>query len=1117
MNVTKRDGTTQPLCIEKINSVVEWACDGLDANTSDVIMNARMKLSDGMKTTKIHETLIDSAYELISEEMPDYQYVAGRLLNFYTRKQVFGVFLDEDMPHILDVVEKNTKLGLYDTQLKDKFSKEDWDRINSFIDHSFDGKFEHGAYLKMIQSYLAKNRHTNYVYETPQIAFILIAATKFNDLDDIKEYYNLLKGRWLNIPTPIMAGVRTPTRQYASCTLIDTDDTLDSIYASSHAIGRFVSRKAGIGQNMGRVRGLGSPIRGGEATHTGVIPFLKLSQAATKSCSQGGIRDGGSTVAFPIWHKEISDIIVLKNNKGTDQNRVRFIDYSIQLSRLFLTRMVKKEKISLFSTSDAPKLYDLWGGDKFDEQYLAYENDKSVPRVEVDGRELLLELLSERMNTGRIYIQMLDNVNSNSPWKELVKMSNLCVSGDERVPTNKGLLTARELYEMGCELQLWDNESVVDSTKMELIEKDADTYKITLENGMTHTVTGYHKIKALEKNPSDKKRPKFTNYTCDELSIGDKVAIQTNKGIFGTKDMVREAFLLGLYQSDGTQSGKDKKHIHLDVWENDFDIIDTVEKYMKELYIEYDCENIENTTQRELTLFNDCGTSIGGVRKKRLTNTTLLGRTLNFKKGSIPQWIWESNEETQWSYVNGLFIADGTVNLTPSDVLYIAYTDTSKTFCDELLLLLRNLGMQFSLHKNGDECMQMMPDGNGGKKEYLCNETYRLVCGNKNDGLKLNENTGFLDRKNVVLEDRVYRDNTKKTSKILSIEYVGKQDVFCLKVDSDKHHWVCNGIITHNCQEIKLITAPIQDINDTVGEIALCMLGGINLGKIGGSNTFHKLEKPLKYLVRGIDSLMDIQDYPVKASEKQKGRRSIGIGVTNFAYWMAKNGFRYEDENALPLIDELFEHIQFYALKASMEMAKEFGACEYFDQTKYADGVLPIDRYNKKVDELVQREYTLDWEWLRGEIKKYGLRHSVLTAIMPSESSSLVTNSTNGIEPPRSLVSVKTNKGGNIKIVVPSIKSLGKMYTKAWDLKSNSCINKITAVIQKWIDQSISVNHYYNPLHYPSSGIPTSVVMNDVLEFYKYGGNNLYYANTYDVQMKDDSVDSGCDSGGCTL
>lgn len=743
MKVIKRDGSTEELNVEKINNVVQWACDGFDANPSDVLMNAKIQLFDGIKTTKIHEVLVNSAIELISVFNPDYQFVASRLYSFYNRKQIFGVYLDEDMPSVKTVVDRNVELGLYDKELSTKFDDETWEKINEIIDHSQDNKLTIASYLKMHGTYLVKNRHTGYVYETPQYSFIVIAASLFDTIKEIKEFYNELNKKSLNIPTPIMAGVRTGTKQFASCTLIDIADDLDSIYASNHAIGRFVSKRAGIGLNMGRLRSFGSAIRGGEATHTGVIPFLKLAEAATKSCSQGGLRDGSTTVHFQIWNKEIEEILVLKNNKGTDDNRVRRLDYSIQISKIFWERMAKGEDISLFSTNDVPNLYDAFGTPEFNEMYLAYEKNTKIPRKVVNGKDILLSLASERMNTGRIYIQNIDNVNNQSPFKDKISMSNLC-------------------------------------------------------------------------------------------------------------------------------------------------------------------------------------------------------------------------------------------------------------------------------------------------------------------------------------------------------------------------------------QEINLPTTPIYDINDENGEIALCMLGGLNLGILGGVDTFSRLEKPAMYMVKALDKVIDLQDYPVKASYKQVARRSIGVGVTNFAYFLAKNGLKYGDPQTLEVVDELFEHIQFYLMKASMELAKELGPCEMFYRTKYSDGLLPIDLYNKRVDELVNRELTCDWEWLRGEIAKYGMRNSVLSAIMPSESSSIVTNSTNGIEPPRSLITVKVNKSsGNIKMAVPSIKSLASKYTLAWDITSNDDINKIVCVMQKWVDQGISVNHYYNPMLFQDNKIPARVVIKDMIDFYKYGGKQLYYANTLDAIEMDEA---GCGpDGGCTL
>lgn len=754
MNVIKRNGSKEPLNVEKLNKVVMWACEGLDANPSDVLMNAKLKLFDGIKTTKIHEVLVNSSVDLISEKTPDYQYVASRLFSFYNRKQIFGVFKDDEMPHVKDVIKRNIEIGLYDSTIIDKYDDDTWNKINDIIDHSQDSKLTIASYQKMHSTYLVKNRTNGYVYETPQYAFIIISAVLFDTIKEIKEFYKELTSKWLNIPTPIMAGVRTGTRQYASCCLIEMDDDLDSIYAANHAIGRFVSRRAGIGINMGRIRSFGSEIRKGEASHTGIIPFLKLAESATKSCSQGGLRDGSTTAHFQIWNKEIEEILVLKNNKGTDDNRVRKLDYSIQISKLFWERMLKGEDITLFSTSDVPGLYDAFGTDAFDELYKKYESDKSIKSKNVKGKDLLLTLASERMNTGRIYIQNIDNVNKQTTFKDHLTMSNLC-------------------------------------------------------------------------------------------------------------------------------------------------------------------------------------------------------------------------------------------------------------------------------------------------------------------------------------------------------------------------------------QEINLPVKGFTDINSEDGEIALCMLGGINLGNLNGTDTFHRMEKPLYYIVKALDKVIDIQDYPVKSSEKQIKRRSIGVGVTNFAYFLAKNNLKYGQQDTLNVVDELFEYIQFYLMKASMELAKEYGPCEYFNKTKYSDGLLPIDLYNKNVDDLVKRELSCDWEWLRGEIKKYGLRNSVLSAIMPSESSSIVTNSTNGIEPPRKLVSTKTNKGGNIKIVVPSIKSLSNKYTLAWDITDNSDINKIVCVMQKWVDQGISVNHYYNPKLYENNMIPTKVVIKDMVEFYKYGGKQLYYANTLDVVEEDDLSKSeaesemesmyGCEGGACTL
>lgn len=741
MNVIKRDGRKEALSVDKLNGAVIAACEGLDANPSDIIMNAKLQLFDNIKTTKIHELLAKSATDLISVNKPDYQYAASNLFSSFIRKQVFGYYDPDKFPTVKKLVEQNIERGFYDTSLLSKWTDDEWNKINKIVNHRYDEKLTIAQYLKMYDSYLAKDRTTDYVYETPQFTFIIMSLALFDTIDEVKNHYKQLVHRRISWPSPIMSGMRTKTRQYASCTLIETKDDLDSLYSAGHSIGRFVSRKAGIGVKM-NFRALGDSIRNGEAEHTGNIGFLKHIQTSTKAVSQGGQRDGSATVTYDIFHPEIMDILVLKNNKGTEDSRVKQLDYCIRLSKLFLQRMLKDQDISLFSTKYAPHLHELFGTSEFDSAYLSCEADKSIPRITINGKELIARLVLERIQTGRIYIQFADNVNGDyNVFKENIKMTNLCV-------------------------------------------------------------------------------------------------------------------------------------------------------------------------------------------------------------------------------------------------------------------------------------------------------------------------------------------------------------------------------------EIVLPTSPFTNIYNSEGEIALCMLGGYNLEHMISS--YDSIEETAKFLVKGLDNIMDIQNYPIKNSEKQKKRRSIGIGVTNFAYWMAKKGFRYDDPAALSVIDELFEHIQFYTLKASMELAKERGRCEWFHKTKYADGWLPIDKKNDTIRKLTNnRKLSLDWEWLRTQIKMYGLRNSVLTALMPVESSSLVTNSTNGIEPPRALVTMKRSKTMIFKFVAPGIKTLKHKYTLSWDIHDNTCINQITGVMQYWIDQAISINHYYNPLLFDDKKVPVNQVVKDIVNAYKMGNKNLYYANMMDAIQDDDLV--GCGGGGCTL
>ena len=740
-NVIKRDGAKTPLDLDKIHKMVELACEGLaGVSESAVEMNSSLQIFDGIKTSDIQEILIRSANDLISLEAPNYQFVAARLLLFSLRKQVYGEHPDR-RPNLYQHVKKCIDQGVYDSSILSKYTEEEFNVLDGYLDHDRDYLFTYAGMRQVSDKYLVQCRSTGEVYETPQFMYIMVAATLFQDddkfyrLEYVKKYYDAISKHKLNIPTPIMAGVRTPIRQFASCVLVDVDDTLDSIFSSDMAIGKYVAQRAGIGINAGRIRGINAKIRSGEVQHTGVVPFLKKFEATVRCCTQNGIRGGSATVHFPIWHQEIEDIIVLKNNKGTEDNRVRKLDYSIQLSKLFYERFCQNADISLFSPHDVPGLYDSFGTPDFDDLYVKYENDESVPRRTIGAQKLFMDILKERAETGRIYLMNIDHCNTHSSFKDKVNMSNLC-------------------------------------------------------------------------------------------------------------------------------------------------------------------------------------------------------------------------------------------------------------------------------------------------------------------------------------------------------------------------------------QEITLPTDPIQHI-DGNGEIALCILSAINVGKI---NKLEELDELCDLAVRGLDALIDYQNYPVLAAKQSTlNRRSLGIGYIGLAHYLAKNGAKYDSQKAFDLVHKLSERFQYALLTTSNRLAMEKGPCGYFGKTKYADGILPIDTYKQDVDEIVPNDLSCDWEYLRGRIMEYGLRHSTLSAQMPSESSSVVSNATNGIEPPRDYLSVKKSKKGPLKQIVPSYTTLKNNYTLLWDMHNNDGYIKVTALMQKFFDQAISGNWSYNPENYPDNEVPVSVMANDLLTTYKYGWKTSYYQNTYDIKKDGEEPSNNVD------
>lgn len=754
LTVTKRNGTTEKINLDKIHKVITWAAEDLDnVSVSQVEMKSHIQFYDGMKTSDIHETIIKAAADLISEETPDYQYLAARLSVFHLRKKAYGQF---EPPTLFKHVNNLIELGKYDKHIIEDYTEAEFNMMDQMIDHNRDMDFSYAAVKQLEGKYFVQNRVTGAIYESAQFLYILVAACLFakypkeTRLEYIQRFYDATSRFKISLPTPIMSGVRTPTRQFSSCVLIECDDSLDSINATAGSIVRYVSQRAGIGINAGRIRALGSEIRDGEAFHTGCIPFYKYFQTAVKCCSQGGVRGGAATLFYPIWHREVESLLVLKNNRGVEENRVRHMDYGVQINKLMYTRLIKGSHISLFSPSDVPGLYDAFFADQaeFERLYEIYEQDTSIKRETVKAIELFSLLMQERASTGRIYIQNVDHCNTHSPFDP----------------------------------------------------------------------------------------------------------------------------------------------------------------------------------------------SVAPVRQSNL------------------------------------------------------------------------------------------------------------------------------------------------------------------------------------CLEIALPTKPLTHVNDEEGEIALCTLSAFNLGAI---EKLEELEELAELAVRALDALLDYQDYPLPAAYKSTmNRRTLGVGVINYAYYLAKNGVKYSDGSANGLTHKTFEAIQFYLLKASVGLAKEQGACPAFNETTYAQGILPIDSYKKDIDNVCSEQLHLDWETLREEIKTHGLRNSTLSALMPSETSSQISNATNGIEPPRGFVSVKASKDGILKQVVPDYVNLKDNYELLWNIGSNDGYLQLVGIMQKFVDQAISANTNYDPNIQPNGKVPMKLLLKDLLTAYKLGLKTLYYHNTRDGasdSQGDLGQDDDCAGGGCKI
>jgi ribonucleoside-diphosphate reductase alpha chain len=940
LRIKKRNGQLEELDYDKIHKVLYWSTEGVkNVNVSDIELNAKLHLRNGISTTEIHKVLIESASNLISEETPNYQHVAAKLLMYLLRKDLHGSA--RKVPHIHKIIKTNVDQGVYDSVILEKYNEEELDTINDFINHDRDFDLAYAGARQFMDKYLIQDRSTNTYYETPQVAYMLIAMTLFQDykgnkkLQYVRRYYNAISQFKLNLPTPIMCGVRTPNRQYSSCVLIDVADDLDSIIYSDAAISKYTAKRAGIGLNVGRIRPMGSKIRGGEVVSTGVVPFLKKFTASTRCCSQNGVRGGNATVHFPFWHLEIEDLMVLKNGKGSEDNRVRTMDYSIQFNKLFYKRVQEKGDLTLFSPHEVPDLYEAFFGDsdKFTELYEQYEKDSSKTKKTIPALDLFATYCNERFETGRIYTMNTDHCNTHSPYLDSIYMSNLCVAPETRILTKNGHIPIYALEDENVEVWNGINWS---NTVIKRTSENQELLKVITSNGEIEC-TPYHKFYIADgKNYARDK--KMIKKSALELNSGDKI-IKYNLPIIEGEEVLENAYTIGMHTGDGTYNSG---YPYITLYEHKQSVLDNLSA-------------LSANPQK-------CGKRT--VCKLNIPKDT---------KFIVPSCRYTIKSRLEW--LAGYIDADGHITKNGIQIKSI-----NKDFILDLKLMLQTLGVNANLTYNIS----------GGGKQIIkgreCDtQPCHRICINGVDTNNL-YNLGL--SKLIVNKDipkiSLQRD-AREFITIDSVERTGRYDKTYCFAEKERGMGIFNGILTGNCQEILEPTTPIMNVRDmheaSEAEIALCVLGGINMGVV----KINELPNLCDLVVRGLDFVIDNQDYPVFAAEKMKKRRSIGIGLTNLAYFLAKRKLGYEDPEALLCVNEFVECFQYNLLKASNQLAKENGPCEFFNRTKYSQGILPIDTYCKNVDELIN-ELHCDWDTLRKDILEHGLANSTLSACMPSES-----------------------------------------------------------------------------------------------------------------------------------
>jgi len=1066
LQIKKRNGKLEEFNAEKINKVLEWACSDLsDVSASDVAMNAKISISNKMKTSDIQEILVRSAYDLITLDNPNYQYVAGRLRTYALRKQVWG---ESDPPRLYDHLRKNKTI--YNEDILKEYSESEIHKINKMVKHDRDFMFTHAGIQQMCDKYLIKDRSTGKIYETPQFAFILIPMVLFksyeNRLDLIKKTYDYLSLFKINLPTPILAGVRTKLKNYSSCILIKIDDTLNSIFSSSHIVGQYVADRSGIGLDMGSIRARNAPIRNGEVKHTGIRPFAKLLESSVNSTSQGGIRKGSATINFPFFHPEIEDILTYKNNKGADENKVRWMDYCIQISGILYNRFMKGEDVTLMSYHEFPEVYNSFGLPEFDEIYTRAEEKGGKFSKRIKASELLNQIAKERLETGRIYIMHIDNVNEHSTFKERVTTSNLCVAPETLLLTKDGHIPIRELENEI--VSVWNGKQW---SKTQVVKTGVNKklVKVILSDGKYLECTPYHKWYIVE-SYADQVKGKLTIKETKDLKVGDKLCKFDLPIVDGSEDF-KYPYTHGLFCADGTHETGSARRISL-----------YGEKKNLVKFLDIKKDRGEDTSGRRNVVMHE-------------------DMPMKFK---IPT---NSSVKIKLAWLAGYLDGDGTIARNGTNES-IQVSSIEQEFIYELQLMLQTLGINSKIVNGVETGDRLLPDGRGGYKLFSCKETKRLLI-NSNDLYKLSL-MGFKTNR-LKFNQRLPQREASQFITVANITDDGrKDDTYCLN-EPLEHKAVFNGILTGNCQEVVHPLKPVQHLQDPDGLIGVCVLSAVNV-----LTTKEEEYESVCYIIsRILHEVIDSQEYRFPAAENFcKNYRSLGIGITNYAAYMASKKIKLTSQEVLQETSDIFEKVSYYMISASCKIAEELGErMPWFEKTKWADGILPIDTA-KELKFLDKPK--MDWEKLRGRILEFGLMNSTLLAEMPVESSSVVQNSTNGVDAIRSFLTTKKSGSGAIKVIPPSWPKNKNYYTTAFEMVDQLHHIKIYASMQRWICMSISLNLFMDYNNYPNGKIPLSEIIKQMIYSHKLGIKNLYYLVTPDG-TDDMTVESGCSGGACSI